>query len=137
MDADNLPTTLDNYKRPVQKIALLSGTPGVGKTTLAHIVARHAGYYVQEMNARYVSFHIPVAGKIQIVFYRFLYCLYIEGSRSRIFSKIFGPKGRETRANLPLWETVAGVVRNFSVFFGGVRVLVLVLNNLITNFDFQ
>jgi len=33
-------------------VALLSGPPGLGKTTLAHIVAQHAGYNVIEMNAR-------------------------------------------------------------------------------------
>lgn len=63
---------LDAYKRPQQKIALLCGTPGSGvcytfhfeieyvnifficqKTTLAHVVARHAGYNVIEMNARF------------------------------------------------------------------------------------
>ncbi|CAF4179606.1 unnamed protein product, partial [Adineta steineri] len=42
---------LDTYKRPQQKVALLCGTPGAGKTTLAHVVARHAGYNVIEMNA--------------------------------------------------------------------------------------
>ena len=30
----------------------MSGPPGLGKTTLAHIVAKHAGYNVVEMNAR-------------------------------------------------------------------------------------
>ena len=34
------------------QIALLSGNPGLGKTTLAHIVAKHAGYNPVEMNAR-------------------------------------------------------------------------------------
>ncbi|XP_076449657.1 chromosome transmission fidelity protein 18 homolog [Babylonia areolata] len=42
---------LDDFKRPVQKVALLCGPPGLGKTTLAHIVAKHAGYNVVEMNA--------------------------------------------------------------------------------------
>ncbi|KAK3609804.1 hypothetical protein CHS0354_029843 [Potamilus streckersoni] len=42
---------LDKLKRPLQKIAMLSGPPGLGKTTLAHIVASHAGYNVVEMNA--------------------------------------------------------------------------------------
>ena len=34
---------------------LLSGPPGLGKTTLAHVVAAQAGYHVFEINARYVS----------------------------------------------------------------------------------
>lgn len=34
------------------QLALLCGPPGLGKTTLAHIIARHAGYNVVEMNAR-------------------------------------------------------------------------------------
>ncbi|KAL3877809.1 hypothetical protein ACJMK2_035456 [Sinanodonta woodiana] len=42
---------LDKLNRPLQKIAMLSGPPGLGKTTLAHIVATHAGYNVVEMNA--------------------------------------------------------------------------------------
>jgi Holliday junction resolvasome RuvABC ATP-dependent DNA helicase subunit len=33
----------DVHGRPMQKIALLCGPPGLGKTTLAHIVAKHAG----------------------------------------------------------------------------------------------
>jgi len=50
----NLPDVeeeLDSDNRPKQRIALLHGPPGLGKTTLAHIVARHAGYKVVELNA--------------------------------------------------------------------------------------
>ena len=43
---------LDDHKRPKIKVALLSGAPGLGKTTLAHIIANIAGYSVIEMNAR-------------------------------------------------------------------------------------
>uniref|UniRef100_H2ZKA6 AAA+ ATPase domain-containing protein n=1 Tax=Ciona savignyi TaxID=51511 RepID=H2ZKA6_CIOSA len=42
---------LDSTNRPKLKTALLCGPPGLGKTTLAHIIAKHAGYHVVEMNA--------------------------------------------------------------------------------------
>ncbi|RLN95808.1 hypothetical protein BBJ28_00019393 [Nothophytophthora sp. Chile5] len=38
-------------KRPFDKIILICGPPGAGKTTLANIVARHAGYNPIEVNA--------------------------------------------------------------------------------------
>ncbi|KAI9458284.1 P-loop containing nucleoside triphosphate hydrolase protein [Russula earlei] len=41
----------DELCRPQEKILLLSGPPGLGKTTLAHVVASQAGYDVFEINA--------------------------------------------------------------------------------------
>ncbi|KAJ3163636.1 hypothetical protein HDU86_000222 [Geranomyces michiganensis] len=41
----------DPLQRPDKKVLLLTGPPGLGKTTLAHVIARHAGYTVSEINA--------------------------------------------------------------------------------------
>ncbi|KAL8174871.1 UNVERIFIED_CONTAM: Chromosome transmission fidelity protein 18 [Gekko kuhli] len=46
-----LEAELDQHNRPKFKVAFLCGPPGLGKTTLAHIIAKHAGYNVVEMNA--------------------------------------------------------------------------------------
>ncbi|PSN58137.1 hypothetical protein C0J52_01024 [Blattella germanica] len=46
-----LNTDLDEHGCPKQKVALLCGPPGLGKTTLAHMVGAHAGYNVIEVNA--------------------------------------------------------------------------------------
>ncbi|XP_042654355.1 chromosome transmission fidelity protein 18 homolog isoform X2 [Tyto alba] len=46
-----LEAELDQHKRPKYKVALLCGPPGLGKTTLAHVIARHAGYNAVELNA--------------------------------------------------------------------------------------
>nr|XP_026693827.1 chromosome transmission fidelity protein 18 homolog isoform X1 [Ciona intestinalis] len=50
-ETNELDEELDTSHRPKLKTALLCGPPGLGKTTLAHIIAKHAGYHVVEMNA--------------------------------------------------------------------------------------
>ncbi|KAK9374188.1 uncharacterized protein V1513DRAFT_380958 [Lipomyces chichibuensis] len=41
----------DPFHRPHKKLLLLHGAPGLGKTTVAHVAARQAGYDVLEINA--------------------------------------------------------------------------------------
>ncbi|RGP79665.1 chromosome transmission fidelity 18 [Fusarium longipes] len=41
----------EEQEKPHRKILMLTGPPGLGKTTLAHVCARQAGYEVMEINA--------------------------------------------------------------------------------------
>ncbi|XP_073992135.1 chromosome transmission fidelity protein 18 homolog isoform X2 [Rhodnius prolixus] len=50
-DITDLVFQMDQHNRPYFKIAMLCGPPGLGKTTLAHMLARQAGYNVVEVNA--------------------------------------------------------------------------------------
>ncbi|KAK7204763.1 hypothetical protein BZA70DRAFT_279952 [Myxozyma melibiosi] len=45
------PLATDPFHRPYKKLILLHGPPGLGKTTVAHVAAKQAGYDVLEINA--------------------------------------------------------------------------------------
>ncbi|OJJ47020.1 hypothetical protein ASPZODRAFT_65366 [Penicilliopsis zonata CBS 506.65] len=55
----------DGEERAHRKVLLLCGPPGLGKTTLAHVCARQAGYEVLEINASDERSRDVVKGRIR------------------------------------------------------------------------
>ncbi|KAF9546441.1 hypothetical protein EC957_009790 [Mortierella hygrophila] len=55
----------DALGRPDRKVLLLTGPPGLGKTTMAHVIARQAGYNVIEVNASDDRTGASIKGKIE------------------------------------------------------------------------
>lgn len=55
----------DAEEKPHRKILLLTGPTGLGKTTLAHVCARQAGYEVMEINASDERSRDVVKGRIR------------------------------------------------------------------------
>ncbi|KAF9904497.1 hypothetical protein EC991_002657 [Linnemannia zychae] len=55
----------DSLGRPDKKVLLLTGPPGLGKTTMAHVIARQAGYNVVEVNASDDRTGASIKGKIE------------------------------------------------------------------------
>ncbi|KAG0259775.1 hypothetical protein DFQ27_003895 [Actinomortierella ambigua] len=55
----------DPLGRPDRKILLLTGPPGMGKTTMAHVIAKQAGYNIIEVNASDDRTAATIKGKIE------------------------------------------------------------------------
>ncbi|KAK9477478.1 P-loop containing nucleoside triphosphate hydrolase protein [Lipomyces japonicus] len=62
---DNDSFAIDPLHRPHKKILLVHGSPGLGKTTVAHVAARQAGYDVLEINASHERGGAAVADKVR------------------------------------------------------------------------
>lgn len=65
LTARRQPQQQHEEEKPHRKILMLTGPPGLGKTTLAHVCARQAGYEVMEINASDDRSRDVVKGRIR------------------------------------------------------------------------
>lgn len=65
MQKKNKTKDVEGEERAHRKILLLTGPPGLGKTTLAHVCAKQAGYEVLEINASDERSRNVVKGRIK------------------------------------------------------------------------
>lgn len=93
-------------EKPLRKILMLTGPPGLGKTTLAHVCARQAGYEVLEINASDDRSSAVVRGRIRT-------SLGTESVKTVEHNKKAEPLGRQAKVARPVCvvvDEVDGVV---------------------------